>query len=247
MHRRMRPDDLPYAGSELEVFAEARNWKAYWAGEVRPWLRGRVLEVGAGLGTNTSLLARTELEWVALEPDARLRARLAERATGLNRSGIRCQVTAGLIGDLPPAETFDTILYIDVLEHIQDDRAELVSAAQRVRPGGALVVLSPALQVLYSVFDREIGHFRRYTAADLVRLAPPGLELRRVRYLDSLGTLTSLANVCLLKQSTPTRRQIRFWDRSVVPWSRRLDRLLRYTVGRSVMAVWQRPNDLRAG
>lgn len=74
---------------------------------------------------------------------------------------------ATTLAALPRDSRFDTILYIDVLEHIADDRAELVEAARRLNPGGYLVVLSPAHQWLFTAFDAAIGHVRRYTAKSL--------------------------------------------------------------------------------
>jgi SAM-dependent methyltransferase len=147
------------------------------------------------------------------------------------------RVEVGTIRGLEEA-SFDTILYVDVLEHIEDDRGELERAAARLRPGGRLVVLAPAHQWLFSPFDSAIGHFRRYTKRSLRELAPPGLELTRLRYLDSVGLLASGANRFLLKSSSPNLGQIRFWDRVLVRASRMVDPLLAYSVGKSVLSVW---------
>jgi len=127
---------------------------------------------------------------------------------------------------------------VDVLEHIEDDRGELSRAAAHLRPGGRLVVLSPAHQSLFSPFDAAIGHFRRYDRPMLGALTPTGLRVERMRYLDCAGLLLSAANRLLLRRSMPTEGQLRFWDRWVVPISRVCDRLLWYGAGKTVLAVW---------
>jgi hypothetical protein len=143
--------------------------------------------------------------------------------------------------DLPADEVFDTILYIDVLEHIEDDRSETARAAAHLAPGGRLVVLAPAYAWLFSPFDAAIVHYRRYTRATLYQVAPPGLVREAAFYLDMVGLASSAANRVLLGASMPTRAQILFWDRVLVRASRLVDPLLGRRAGRSVVVVWRRP------
>ena len=145
----------------------------------------------------------------------------------------------GTLADLPEGQRFDTALYVDVLEHIEEDRGELAGAAARLRTGGRIVVLSPAYPFLFSEFDRAIGHFRRYTKGMLRRLTPPGMRIEAEFYLDRVGMLASLANRAMLRQAQPTLRQVLFWDRVLVPLSRLLDPLTGRRFGRSVVTVWQ--------
>src|SRR5262249_21436916 len=133
------------------------------------------------------------------------------------------EVRTGTLASLDQTEIFNTILYIDVLEHIKDDSAELARAAEHLAPGGHLVVLSPAHSWLFSRFDQAIGHFRRYTAKALEALTPAKLRVVKSYYLDSVGLLASAANRLLLAQSLPTARQIHCWDNFMVPCSRILD------------------------
>jgi 2-polyprenyl-3-methyl-5-hydroxy-6-metoxy-1,4-benzoquinol methylase len=136
--------------------------------------------------------------------------------------------------------SFDAVLYVDVLEHIDDDAAEMRRALGLLRPGGRLVVMSPAHQWLFTPFDKSIGHFRRYTRRTLAAVGPPGASLTRLRYLDSAGLLASLGNKLLLRSAMPTRRQIAFWDRVLVPMSRGIDVVLFHSIGKSVLGVWRR-------
>lgn len=231
----MSDQSFQYTG-ELELFEHAVNWKSYWSGIIRPFIRGRVLEVGAGTATNTPLLHHPGCsEWVCLEPDPNLAARVA--ASDLPAG---CVTRTGVLADMDPAEKFDTILYIDVLEHISDDNDELDRAASMLRPGGHLVVLAPAHQWLYSPFDRAVGHVRRYSRKDLLGYHNPVLKLETARYMDCVGMLASIGNRLFLKAGQPKVAQIKTWDRLMVPLSRLFDPMLCWSVGKSVLVAWIR-------
>jgi len=228
-----------YIGSELALFAAARNWKSYWCREVRRFVSGDVLEVGAGIGSNTALLdAGGRGRWVCLEPDPKLLAQL--RSNVADVGGRAREALCGTLSVLSRDEQFDTIVYIDVLEHIERDRDELVVASAHLKPGGRLIVLSPAHQFLMTDFDREIGHFRRYTRKSLAALSPPNVTVERLAYLDSIGVVASAANRLFLRQSMPTARQIHVWDTFLVPVSAVLDKLLLHRVGKSIIGVWRK-------
>src|SRR4051812_28807493 len=113
--------ELTYVGEELDLFAHATRWKNYWSRILRPYLGKEVLEVGAGLGVNTPLLlGEAQTHWLCLEPDPTLAARLEENCAKLSGQE-RITTQIGIVSDLPPTAKFDTILYIDVLEHIEHD------------------------------------------------------------------------------------------------------------------------------
>lgn len=222
-----------YAGFELAIFEKALHWKRYWSSLIAPYVSGDVLEVGAGIGANTEALTQfPHHSCTSLEPDAALAAQIRIR-------GPRHRKLIGTLADVD--ESFDTILYIDVLEHIEDDRAELMQAAAHLKPAGHVIALSPAHAALYTPFDKAIGHFRRYSRKSLREAAAPsGLRPVKMQYLDSAGLLASAANRLVNSTPTPAEWQILAWDRCFVPVSRLLDPVLRYSVGKSILAVWKR-------
>lgn len=232
--------DFKYVGFELELFAAAVNWKHYWAEQIRRFIHGDVLEVGAGIGANTAFLSKhAQGRWVCLEPDPSLVKQLGKTVGQLNGTH-GYETICGTVASLDPQELFDTILYIDVLEHIEDDRAEMNCAASHLRGGGYLVVLAPAHQWLFTPFDASIGHFRRYNRPTLRNLRPLELSLEKLIYLDSVGMLASSANRLFLRQAMPTKAQLQLWDKWVVPTSRVIDRLLGHSVGKSIVSVWRK-------
>lgn len=227
-----------YPGGELALFAHARHWKRYFSRLLLPHLHGDVIEVGAGLGESTPFLQSDRVRsWLCLEPDASLAQALVARCAS-NPSAIRTRVQHGTLADLEPVPLADVILYIDVLEHIEDDRAELLRAATRLRPGGALIVLAPAHMALYSQFDRAIGHFRRYNRRMLRAVVPPAFVELRLFYLDTLGMLPPLLNRWCFRKAVPSLQDVRRWDCLLVPLSQRIDPLLRFSCGRSIVGIW---------
>ncbi|MGH7828270.1 MAG: class I SAM-dependent methyltransferase [Candidatus Binatia bacterium] len=235
-----RADETAYVGGELDLFFLATNWKRYVKAAIGEYLVGDVLEVGAGIGGTTAALHDgAARRWVCLEPDTgnakRLRALVAERWDPATTN-----VVVGSLRSLAERPSFDCIVYVDVLEHIDDDRRQIEEAARLVRTGGHIVILSPAHQWLFSEFDKSIGHLRRYDKQRLQSLMPSGWKEKKMAYLDSVGVLLSLGNVLALRQAMPSRLQIAIWDRFCVPLSRIVDRLLLGNVGKSVLAVWHK-------
>lgn len=229
---------VSYAGKELALFAKARNWKAYVASLIKPHIQGSVLEVGAGIGTNFRLLRPGHNgRWLSIEPDTSCYRTLciAMETKGSDFSALNCT-----IADVDDDRVFDTVLYLDVLEHIEDDCGELRCAAHHLRSGGKLVVLAPAIPRLYSEFDRAIGHFRRYNRSSLLSIVPAEFAIVKNQYIDVVGMAANLLNRLMLWQQQPTAAQIRLWDRVMVPASRLLDAVLLHCAGKSILLVAQK-------
>jgi SAM-dependent methyltransferase len=230
--------DFACVGDALDLFAVATTWKSYVRLHLQPYLSGDILEVGAGIGAATATFYDgTQRRWVCLEPDRDLAGRIK---SNLPPELINCEVIVGTLSDLSPGEQFDSILYIDVLEHIEADAAELARAASHLKPDGALAILAPALPWLFTPFDAAVGHYRRYTKHSLRSIAPRGLRETKCIYLDSAGLLASLGNKLLLRSPIPSKAQIEFWDRAMVPISKCTDRALNHAIGKSILGVWQK-------
>jgi SAM-dependent methyltransferase len=230
-----------YIGTELDVFKEAVQWKGYYSSFFRDLFAGRdILEVGAGIGgTTNALRTGAERSWTCLEPDRNFIDILSEKFRGENS----IEVVHGTLESSRLAalgRSFDVVLYIDVLEHVEDDASELSRAASVLKPGGKVVVLSPSGPWLYSEFDKAVGHVRRYTKKTLRAAVPQSLREDRLVYLDSCGCVLSLANRLLLKQGEPSLKQIKFWDNRIIPISRIVDPILRYSFGKSVLGIWEK-------
>jgi hypothetical protein len=224
-----------YIGNELEIFEQAYNWKKYYSSFIIPFLGQNVAEIGAGLaGTTKVLCDGTQQSWLCVEPDPELVKAIDYKIEKALIPSI-CKSYTGYSKDLQVK--FDSILYIDVIEHIEDDANELKVASELVKHDGYLFIIVPAHQFLFSPFDLLIGHFRRYNRKSLKKVIPSSFEIERCIYLDSIGYFASLFNKLFLKQSLPSLKQVKFWDRYLVPVSRITDKLLGYHFGKSVFLI----------
>ena len=107
--------NMKYIGNELELFKNAHNWKSYFSGKLRDDIYGDVLEVGSGICANTKYLNNSNVtSWTCLEPDENLINSIEENNT--NNIFVN-----GTIDSIKDDKKFDTIVYIDVLEHIEED------------------------------------------------------------------------------------------------------------------------------
>lgn len=246
-------DSTQYPGKELSLFARAKTWKSYWASMVGPFIRGRVLDVGSGIGGNVNYFFKSSQsirQLTLLEPDASLYERIRIKIAGwlergLNVQGINLTLEKlihqrGGGKEKDSLVLFDAIVYADVLEHIEDDAYELSMAKSVLEPGGYIVVLAPAHNWLRSKFDDSVGHYRRYDQTSLRSLETRDMRLEKVIYLDSLGLFLSILNKYVLKQDYPSMSQIMIWDQWVVRASKILDRLLGFRVGKSIIAVYRK-------
>jgi SAM-dependent methyltransferase len=226
-----------YIGKELELFQLAKNWKAYFSSSLHKYISGKVLEVGAGIGTSSSYLVTKEAtSWTFIEPDIKLAEKISDNTAGIS---IPKRIVTGTINDIQ-SEKFDTIIYIDVLEHIDKSREEIRKANDLLNPSGHLIILVPAFQLLFSRFDKDLGHFRRYNKTLLRNEVNGTLAENKLFYLDSCGFLASLTNRFLTKQPIIHAIQLKFWDNCLIPLSKITDIICFHKFGKSLVGIFEK-------
>ena len=227
------------AEDDLECLAASKYFFEWVLEEFEPYLRGHVLEVGAGTGTITRKLVERapDVSVVSLEPADNLFATLDAYAALTDRVTARKGTLADLGAKL--AGLFDAVLYVNVLEHIADDEREVQLAADALKPGGALLVFGPALEALYSPLDHKAGHYRRYSLAHLRKIVEEAdLRVVSLRYFDVLGLLPYLVVYRWLHRTEISSSTMWGYDRLVVPISRQIQQILRQPpAGKNVILV----------
>jgi SAM-dependent methyltransferase len=229
-----------YTGDELQIFKLAKNWKNYYKDSISKYIKdGAVLEIGAGIGEMTRILRPIipSCEWVCIEPDS---ANVCAIKYLMQSGEIdkEIQIFEGYAeGYKRDVDSFSTALFIDSLEHIEDDVSVLKYISNLVKSDGIVIIIVPAHNFLFSKFDAKIGHFRRYNKRMLRNILPTSLHELSCLYIDSVGFFLSMANKLFLKNPDPTKRQILFWDRVVVPLSRILDAIIGYSFGKNLIFI----------
>src|SRR5437762_9398310 len=155
---------VEYVGKDLEAMNFAIKYHAWILDLIRPFLGRRLVEVGAGTGAFSDMLLETSPELLALvEPSnmfRSLRPILDVRTTG-TEVRLYNDVFANIASDIRRKHAPDTILYINVMEHIENDAEEFKLIHETLPVNGRAVIFVPALPLLFSSFDKQIGHFRR--------------------------------------------------------------------------------------
>jgi SAM-dependent methyltransferase len=224
----------PVGAATLELLADAPNYNRWMFDRLRPWVGRRVLEIGSGIGNLSAFLLDRErlvLTDTALDYLERLRARFA----GHPNVGVAHLYLpddhAGLAG-----ERFDTIICLNVLEHVEDDHRSLVVMRRLLEPGGRLVLLVPALSALYGTLDVALGHHRRYGRRDLTaKFAAAGLKVRHLEYFNLAGIPGWWLTGRVLRRRLIPSGSLKLYD-ALVPLFR-LERFLPWRVGQSLIAI----------
>ncbi|HYT62749.1 MAG TPA: methyltransferase, partial [Gemmatimonadales bacterium] len=193
-----------------------------------------VLEIGSGIGNLSAFLVDRErlvLTDTREEYLARLRTRFA------NHSNISVVHLYLPHDDRAVAgQRFDTIICLNVLEHVEDDITSLAAVRKLLEPKGRLVLLVPALPALYGSIDRALGHHRRYTRADLIaKLERAGFRLVHIEYFNLAGIPGWWWAGRVLQRQTIPAGSLKLYD-TLVPLFR-LERLIPWRVGQSLIAV----------
>jgi SAM-dependent methyltransferase len=222
----------------LEIVSEAPRYNAWMYETIAPWIGRRVLEVGSGIGNMSEQLLRGNPEHMVLtdiDPwyQEQVRARFGSRP-GVRVEGLELpdRSAAARFG----ADRIDTVVALNVVEHIEHDVEAVRSMAEIVTPGGRVVILVPAIQALYGEMDRELGHFRRYSKRSLARvLNLAGLEVERLMWFSRFSILGWWFNGRVRRQRFIPVRQLRLFD-AMVPVLR-MERFLPLPFGLSLIAV----------
>lgn len=229
-----------YLSSELGPMALAHNYYRWIMREFRPHLGNVVCELGAGIGTFSLLLLEEDIhQLILVEPAHNLFAYLRERFTTEGR----VQVVDGGVerhADRLHEGQVDTIVSVNVLEHIDDDRRTLATIAKVLPSGGKLLLFVPALPRLFGSLDETFGHFRRYRKAELAEKATDaGFQVLDLKFMNALGAVSWFVAGHILKSRTISPLMVQCYDRWVIPIVKTIESRVTPPLGQSLILIAQ--------
>jgi len=233
----LRPADA--AGAEtLEIMEAAPRYNHWQFRRIAPFLGRRICEVGAGIGNmSLHLMSACPDLLVLTDMDPYYRAALRRRFG--NAAGVAVRDLTLPNSDAAAEferHALDTVIALNVIEHIAEDVEAMRSIAAMLAPGGRAIILVPALPWLYGSLDEELGHVRRYTRTSLAeRMRQAGLSVERTFYFNLAGTLGWWVNARVRRVPRIPISQLRWFD-AMVPVLRLEDRLP-LPLGQSVVGV----------
>ena len=225
--------------------AFASNYRRWIMDSLQPYIGRHIVEVGAGTGAFSKLLlAAGPASLTILEPSSNLYPLLATLLSPVDSTGV-VHIHQSNFPDAwngsAKIPTPDTAVYINVLEHIEDDKTELKTIFKALAPGGRILVFVPALPFLMSSMDRGLGHFRRYTLPELVvKCSSAGFDIKTARYFDLLGVAPWWIKYRLLKSNSMEAGAVRAHDRWVVPVSRTIESFIKVPFGKNIILIGEK-------
>jgi SAM-dependent methyltransferase len=235
-------DDLyvePYGRGSLNNITGTPQYVSWMTSLLRPYLRDRILELGAGIGNLTSRLMGKRTHYIASEKDALYLHALGNRFLRTPNVSVRQLDPASPADFQPLRDSVDTVLCVNVLEYLDDPETTIAAIRETLQPDGILLVLVPQGPGLYGTIDQTLGHKRRFARRELEDLlAASGFTVDRTIQLNKIGTPAWWLFGQVLKRKHISKVPLKLFDKSVWIW-RRLERILPWP-GLSLIAVARR-------
>jgi SAM-dependent methyltransferase len=232
---------MEYTIRDQQLMSAATRYFRWQANLARKEIGQRVLEVGCGIGNFTNTLTDRELVFCTDAERACIHRHRSRFHGFPNIESLVLDVADPAFTELSRMQP-DSIVCMNVLEHVRDHHQAIQNMRSILEPGGKIVLLLPAFPTLYGPIDRNLGHCRRYTGRGVKALAnSAGLRIRRLIYLNLAGFFGWWVNTNVLAREEHSKAQIRIFDRYIVPVQSRLEELIPPPFGLSIFAVFEKP------
>ena len=225
-------DSFVYEGKDLESMSFAQNYHNWIYENIETELGNKIAEIGSGVGNFTEFLLRNDHARIdAYEPCTKMH--LNNKFSKNPR--VNCINSNFELVSKSCDYKYDSVIFINVLEHIQQDLDAIKNAYNITRPGGKLIIFVPALQFLYSKFDRSIGHYRRYQKSELTKLVQnASFKIMSCKYFDSIGIVPWFVFMKVMGRGLSSRNTFTY-DTFVVPWLKILEKKISPPLGKNIL------------
>lgn len=230
----LRKDDVGH--DTLLKMQVMKNNNTWVYSKLKPYLGDKTLELGSGIGTFSLKLVKDTKELIVSDIDRQHLDRLGHKFIGNKRVSIK-EVDASKVDQCIDKNSVDTIVTLNMLEHVEDDRAALKGMNKVLAKDGKILMVVPAHKFLYGSLDKQIYHFRRYSKKDLVeKFEESGFEIEKIEYLNFLSVFGWWFNFVLLKRKTMPLSTIAFADK-LMPMVASIEKLIKFPFGLSLFCV----------
>ena len=224
--------------STLEILTEAKNYNRWIAENFYSYIKAPLLEFGSGIG-NISELLSSYTPLCLTDTDERMLAHLENKFSHINDVSVNfLDITKS-----PPEHlvgSFQTVIGINVLEHVEDDEKALFHLGNVLKPSGRLLLLVPAKKWAYTDLDRQLGHFRRYEKKELAeKLAKASFQIEKLYFFNIIGLMSWIIRDKLQRSGGLRPYQISSFD-IIVPVLKRIESKISMPVGISLIAIAQK-------
>lgn len=234
-------EKIAYVGKDLEAMSFAVNYHKWILEEFRPFLGRHVVEVGAGTGSFSEMILQEKIDSLSLVEPSGMFESLTENINQ-TRNGTRVNFYKSFFSEaaaeILDKQKPDSIIYVNVLEHVEDDRAELKHIYRTLSKGGRCFIFVPALMSLYGEFDRKIGHFRRYTKREVEeKCQSAGFKVVKSKYFDFAGIVPWYVKYKILKSDSLASGAVTLYDKMAIPFIKGMETLVNVPLGKNVLLI----------
>jgi len=221
--------------NRIRTLDKANLWIKYIIFKIRRFLKDDVLEVGAGYGSFTKGYMKNFHSITLTDMDNNSLNLLKKNFINEKKINVINSPTKDI------GKNFNTILYFNVLEHVEEDKLEIKTALEKLNNGGYLIILVPAHQKIYSKLDKAVGHYKRYDIDFFKKNRFENSKIIKLHFLDFFGYLLYYLNKIFFKEETyPSNLKIFIWDKIFTPFTIIADYLSGYKFGKNILCIYQK-------
>lgn len=234
-------ESVDYAGKDLEAMSFAVNYHRWILREFRPFLGKHIVEVGAGTGSFSALLMEHEPHSISLVEPSQMYESLAVNVERMEtKADVKTyqSVFTTVADKIKTHQEPDSIIYVNVLEHVENDEEELAAIHRTLSSNGRVFIFVPALPWLYGNFDKQVGHHRRYTKNELeTKCETAGFKLIKSFYFDFAGVAPWWIKYRLMKSDNLEGGAIKIYDKLIVPITKTFESFITPPLGKNLLLI----------
>ncbi|MFK5947837.1 MAG: class I SAM-dependent methyltransferase [Methylococcales bacterium] len=219
-----------YFGRDLEAMSVADNYNNWVFSKIKKHLGTKVSEVGAGIGVFTKMILSSGSRYVyGYEPSENMYKLLTDNLKNHTNTELFNHEYNGLKSD--------TVIYLNVMEHIEHDDIEIKKAFSGLDNNGKIIIFVPALPWLYSHIDKSVGHYRRYYKKDIEKkVIDAGFKIEESYYMDILGIIPWYIFFVVMKININSGN-VGLYDKAIIPIMRFIEKYIPIPIGKNIMII----------